>query len=123
MQQQVITISAAGVMSGLQVKPGRGVNLQTFGRAKTTRASEIVWDEEAQRWRIDALVQPVIDWAGGSTVTPAYFHRAGCDAKTFACEFETGKGFFLKPLHFRDYDEAVRAEIAYLDALRLRGIH
>ena len=51
-RQQVITVGPDGSISGLQVKPGQGVDLRDFGAANIKRASEIVFSEEAQLWYV-----------------------------------------------------------------------
>lgn len=145
---QIITIAPDGALSGLQRKPGQGLNLQTLGTAKTIRASEIVWDETAQAWFIDVLQD-----AGRGSVTLRRFEMAtqpgdadgmgsattmrldmlcggdagwGCaeadgsacwDSADFGIDWDDPRGVLL----FRDYDAAVRVEVAFLDALRIRG--
>ena len=116
--KQVITIASNGIISGLQRKPGQGINLQQFGPARTTRASEIVWDEDQQLWFVDILQE-----AGRGKLTPKRWQDEGLRFESIACEFATGDAFNTDPIFFRSYDEAVGAEIMFLDALRLKGIH
>lgn len=120
--RQVITIAANGVMSGLQRKPGEGLDLRQFGKADIKRASLIEWDEAKQSWFIDILQE-----AGKGKLTYAAFIEQFPGAGTLKLdelcpsgwdvEFPTDKN----PLTFTEYHEAVRVEIAYLDALRLAG--
>lgn len=124
MNKQVITIDKAGVMSGLQRKPGQGLDLRQFGKADIKRASLIEWSEKHQAWFIDVLQD-----AGRGLLTADRFHvatdgsRTKCathDHLSTVCpsgwrEDETGL------LLFSEYDEAVKIEIEYLDALRLAG--
>jgi hypothetical protein len=113
MHMQVITIGTDGRISGLQVKPGRGVDIRQFNdRADVKRASEIVATSDGQAWFIDVLQE-----AGRGVVRAAHLRDVGVPVNGFACT-ETPSGL----LTFPDYDEAVRCEIAYLDALRLRGL-
>jgi hypothetical protein len=146
---QIITIAPDGAVSGLQRKPGQGLNLQSLGTAQTVRASEIAWDEITQAWFIDVLQD-----AGKGAVTLRRFEMATQPGETdgmgrasqvrlgFLCGGDTGWGTadaetgkwsddadfatgWYDPrgkLLFRDYDAAVRVEIAFLDALRVRGI-
>ena len=51
--RQVITIGPDGMMSGLQVKPGKGLDLRQFGRAEIERASEVLWDSDRQGWIVE----------------------------------------------------------------------
>lgn len=127
--KQVISISANGIMSGLQRKPGQGLDLTKFGPATVTRASEIVWDEAEQAWKIDVLQE-----AGKGVVTGKDFcmavagdsmFRAAIGAVQITCIAPTLRRDteFAAPLLFGSYDDAVRVEIAYLDALRVKGHH
>lgn len=113
---QVITIGADGSMSGLQRKPGQGLDLRQFGKADITRASLIEFDTDEQRWYVDILQE-----AGRGLLTPRRWQDEGLAFELIACEFETGDGFDTRPIFFREYDEGVRAEIIYLDALRKTG--
>ena len=116
MHKQVITITPDGAMSGLQRKPGQGIDLRQFGNADIKRASLIEWDTDEQRWFVDVLQE-----AGFGLLTPKKWQDAGLRFEAVACEFVTGDGFITEPMLFREYDEAVLAEIMYLDALRLAG--
>lgn len=113
--QQIITIAPNGIMSGLQVKKGRGVDLRQFGPAKIERASEIVFNDRYQAWSVLLLK------AGGrghALVTEALYHEAtGLQGWPEGCQELTAGGHLL----FGDYDDAVQAEIAVLDGLRLKG--
>lgn len=129
MLRQVITIAACGAVSGLQRKPGQGLDLTTLGKAEVRRASEILWDEDHQAW----YVQPL----GGDCDSPLLTQAVtGCSfqiALGLAISDYAGAIQELAPsgfttaadgrMLFRSYDEAVRVEIAYLDALRLKRIH
>ncbi len=53
--KQVITIAPDGAMSGLQMKPGKGVDLRQFGKADIKRVSEILWSAQAQKWYIEGV--------------------------------------------------------------------
>ena len=113
---QVVTITPQGGISGLQRKTGKGLDLRRFGHAKIERVSEVQWYEENQRWRVQIISGPmtghtlttgmvalvkVLDQIEGSTV----------------CHY---RGFEI--LEFDDYDDAVAAEVRYLDALRVQGV-
>lgn len=122
MQKQVITIDKAGVMSGLQRKPGQGIDLRQFGKADIKRASLIEWNEHEQAWYIDVLQE-----AGRGIVTMAKWIEAGLTMRQLV-ELDFIDGMFgnapprqTDTILFPEYDDAVKAEIAYLDALRLAG--
>lgn len=120
--RQVITFSPDGSVSGLQRKPGQGIDLRQFGKAEIKRASEIVWDTDVQAWYIDVLQE-----AGQGVVTHDNIRAASREA-FYTYVYSQGRdGLFLTPsrdaLFFSNYDDAVKVEIAYLDALRLKGIH
>lgn len=103
---QVISISPKGEVSGLQVKPGKGFDLRKLGKAKIERASEVLFNEDNQKW----YVQIVKGKYAGDTVTYMRHQRALGEPVMTNCDFT---------LHFNEYDEAVQAEIAVLDHIRL----
>ena len=133
MTSQVITIDREGTMSGLQVKRGRGLDLKSMGHAKVERASEITWDETAQCWRVHVLNEVACQWMmnhtggrdrpylkGGVTLTSNQRFMATGDAELpkGATYSKYGDGDWLG---FPDYDDAVAAEIEFLNALRIQG--
>lgn len=114
MQDQVITIGMDGTISGLQRKPGQGIDLREFGHAEITRASEIVWSEIEQLWtvvplqgRYAGIAMSRDDWEAWVSWPPAGLTRTAHATNT---------------LLFAEYDDAVKAEIAFLDALRIAGL-
>lgn len=117
--QQVITIAPDGSMSGLQRKPNQGIDLRQFGKANIQRASLIEWDEAEQAWFINVLQK-----AGEGPVTLGDYCQASparpCIIDYAPSVITTNTGWD-QVLLFGDYDDAVRVEIAYLDALRLQG--
>lgn len=119
--KQVITVTSLGEIAGLQVKPGKGFDLRTLGKASITRASEIVWNEENQRWRVE-LREGAGSYAG-RTVTAWLAVDALGSAwdRAIPSHFEVWDGDKEHYLEFVNYDDAVKAEIAVLDGLRLQG--
>jgi hypothetical protein len=131
--QQVITIGTDGTISGLQVKPGKGLDLQALGRAigvpaKTERVSEIAWDEMEQAW----FVEPIRGAFAGKWITFKMFKTAtsseyNSDARLRLHDLApagyriqedgTGDGLLL----FISYEDAVRVEVAFIDAMRAKG--
>lgn len=126
-RKQVITITVEGTMQGLQVKPGQGLSLLQFGNATVIRASEIVFNETYQAWTVDVLQD-----AGQGLVTYRRFMDAIApddrDATSERLDQLATDGWFTgksedAALGFHSYEDAVRCEIAYLDALRLKGTY
>lgn len=117
--QQVITVQPDGTMSGLQRKKGQGLDLRQFGHANIERVSEISWDVRRQRWYVEVLGHHSFS----GVLTAQCFHAAGVEVPETTCA-EDVSVFSDAPcelLTFEDYDDAVKAEVAYLDALRVRG--
>lgn len=115
MNTQIVTIHMDGSISGLQRKPGQGLDLTKLGRAEIKRASEIVWVEEHQQWMISILTGQ----HAGKVVTHTLCEAHGFNPFRFvgdwSCQHEDDR------IMFPDYDDAVRGEIAFLDHLRVRG--
>lgn len=118
-RQQVVTVSPDGVVSGLQVKKGRGLDLRSFGRAEIERVSEIQWSDEHQGWYVNIIAGPfagrILTFTMWRGVEPesffpkqvrSYFRVSGLDGVPV----------------FDEYEDAVEAEIAFLDAARRRGV-
>lgn len=112
MSRQVITIAPSGAMSGLQRKPGQGLDLRQFGKADIRRASLIEWAEDVQGWYIHVLQE-----AGKGRVHENDLKAAGV-AVPDGIAFTVGR---RGALYFDEYDDAVKVEIIYLDALRAKG--
>ena len=114
--KQVITIEPDGRISGLQVKPGKGVDLKKLGHASIERASEIVWDDIKQQWKVMGLKGAVKDHIMTLRNHFEASNRMGCHA----IPTEPPVAFWDDPVYFDEYDDAVAAEINWLNALRLR---
>jgi hypothetical protein len=116
--QQVITIHPDGSMSGLQHKRGKGVDLCQFGRASIERASHILWDEMGQCWFVEILTGP----HAGKSLTQSLWSGVTGQAE---CRLSVSAGVAdVAPetvLGFADYDDAVAAEVVFLNSLRLKG--
>ncbi|QSY98675.1 hypothetical protein J2J97_31895 (plasmid) [Rhizobium bangladeshense] len=110
--KQVISIGADGQISGLQRKPGQGVDLRQFGQAEIKRVSEIEFNEPTQKWFVHVLRGP---WAGIKVARGHFMDHLGAIPDGGAVNEDT------LIVEFEDYDMAVKAEIAILDALRLKG--
>lgn len=111
MKTQIISIAPDGALSSLQHR-GPSVDLRQFGSAKISRATLIEWDEKRQAW--------FIRWfdSGDAPWTSHTFEEAGLDYRELAGWLgELGSDV----VYFREYEEALHAEVAVLQALQLRG--
>ena len=112
MTRQTITIGPEGGISGLQVKPGKGVDLRQFGPAKIERASEVLWDETEQKWYVECRkgvhAGETLQQFEHDVITRPVWNPASLLMEALAG----------KTAYFDDYDEAVQAEIAWLDFIR-----
>lgn len=115
--QQVISIAPDGIISGLQHKPGKGVDLRAFGPATIERVSEIMPTDDGQRWFVEIKTGPL----AGRRVTTKLLSEARIlplSIIEIAKDVDVDDGL----LTFGDYDEAVKVEIKVLDALRVKGV-
>lgn len=109
--RQVITVHADGSISGLQRKPGDGLDLRQFGRADIRRASEILWNADAQAWTVVVLQE---DQEAFSLTANRLYEVSGFrELPTAVVDSATGV------LLFEEYAAAVDAEVFYLDSARL----
>lgn len=98
MTKQVITIKPTGNLAGLVHKPGKGIDITKMGRAKVTRASDIIWSEDHQKWCIKALQGP----QAGKVLTVGDLALDVTDEVAY----------------FTSYEVAVENEIDYFNHLR-----
>lgn len=127
---QIITIGPDGRVSGLQRKRNQGVSLKSLGHAEIERVSEIVWNELAQRWTVRILNENVCQWVAEQAGRTHVFEGAtlilGAWAAAGISDMPDG-AVVLGPeggewLGFDEYEDGVAAEVAFLDALRLKGV-
>ncbi len=126
---QVVTITPDGGISGLQRKKDKGLDLRKLGHVEIERASEITWSENNQLWLVRVLNERAARWM---TKPPGHSFILKISHWCSVVSAVYPKGWDLvavKPyshgdswLGFDDYDDAVAAEVAFLDALRVRGI-
>jgi hypothetical protein len=107
MTQQVISIGPDGSMSGLQMKPGKGVDLRQFGRAQIERASEVQFDVAEQAWFVEIRKGKY----AGRKITYDLWSLVTGNATLHRNDQPV--------MMFREYDDAVQAEIAVLNYIRL----
>jgi hypothetical protein len=107
--QQVITIRPDGSLQGLQMKPGKGLDLREFGRAQIERASEVMFCPDRQRWYVEFREGPLT--AKPLTVSLLVKARGevGAEHEPEAVAY------------FDEYDDAVQGEIDALNYVRLNA--
>jgi hypothetical protein len=112
-KKQVVTISPDGAVSSLQRK-GDGLDLRDLGKVEIQRVSDIQWNNLYQLWFIKIISGP----AKGTALTWNVWKEAGF--------LELPPKSRLIPriglLAFKEYEDAVKAEIIFLDALRKQGV-
>ena len=126
-QRQVITVGADGSLQGLQHKPGKGLDLRQFGPAHIVRATEVLWHETDQGWFVEFRSGPLT----GELLDAGHVKAAGMDYESppFPVKQNVYAAFGRNAaedepvLLFAEYDDAVKAEIAVLDGLRLNGVY
>jgi len=122
MTTQVITIEPNGAVSGLQKKPGQGLDLRKLGKAVIQRASDIRWDEERQQWYVQVLrgkYAGTIVHHGQVHVSACYFQKEAVNKDLAHSPDMTHTEPDSRTAFYDDYDEAVQAEIMFLDYVRL----
>jgi hypothetical protein len=56
MAKQVFVLSIGGGIKGTHLRAGnKGIDISKLGKASITRASDIIWKEEYQRWSVYLL--------------------------------------------------------------------
>lgn len=120
-RKQVITIDpATGAISGLQTKPGNGIDLSKLGKATIKRASEVLWDSEKQQWYVEMKpLQGNEHFEVPRVINKLMYHVADKNIKfdQYICSTT------MPIAYFDTYDHAVNAEITVLDYLRQKGIY
>lgn len=109
---QLITISPTGELTSLQFKKGKGLDLRPLGHAEISRSSLIEWDEQEQAWFVRLLECAI---APDGVLTPFLWKNvlAGQPAQS-----RGGFGGEFAPIYFDEYDDAVTAEINFIQAVR-----
>jgi hypothetical protein len=111
---QVITITPSGELQGLDHKR-KGLDLRAFGKAKTRRATLIEWEDALQMW--------FITWATDKEMPSKVWDSA----LFMSCGVRWGDyhGVSMLDPHdvifFDDYEDAVDAEVAVIQAMQLAG--
>ena len=112
MTKQLIIVDPTGALRGLDHKK-RGVDLRQFGRAEIERATLIEWDSQKQGW--------YVKWySGDQKVWGAQeYEELGSEALTKVMRGTTY--FHPKLVLFKDYEDAVTAEVAVIQQLQKTG--
>lgn len=108
--KQVITIQPGGALSGLQHKPGTGISLLSFGRGTVTRASEVLFCTDRQKWYVE--FRSAGTYSGKTLKVSMITTARGLPATEASAEQD-------KIAYFDTYEEGVAAEIDVLNHLRL----
>ncbi len=108
-QKQVITISETGEIQSLRRKKGEGIDLRQLGHAEIERVSEIIFSNQEQKFYVHFLV--------GALASRCLTYALYSAATGKATRFKAGKPIML----FEEYEDAVRAEVEVLDAIRASG--
>lgn len=125
MSKQVITIGPDGTMSSLHHKKN-GLNLGDFGNIEVERVSEVKWLLEAQKWYVylikESKVLTLIEWEKNNKKLPI-----GCEIIEgyegwVPMKTDSSSSKKWKPLLFKHYEDAVDAEVLYLNKLRKKGV-
>lgn len=112
MSEQLITINPDGSLSGLDFKAKGAVSFRDLGPATTKRITDIEWEEERQCWNIRFLLGTL----AGSLLTVDLAQETHMPPSAYGAPHpETGV------LGWDDYDTAVSAEVAMIQAARLTG--
>jgi hypothetical protein len=126
--KQVISVSPLGGIAGLQHKPGQGMDLIALaasegGTADVVRASEIIWNNTAQKWTVEFKEGAGI--YNGRMLD--YYLVDACSDIGLSLHDDNG-WMIAAPLSevgliflFPSYDAAIKAEIAVLNTLRAAG--
>lgn len=104
---QQITIYPDGGMELLRVSSGNGLDLRMFGTVEARRVSDIVFDDAAQKWKIDILGQGLLtlsEWANVAKKPLPCFARLAADGVILLAE----------------YEQAVDVEVQYFNARRVK---
>lgn len=109
--KQVISIEHGGRISGLQHKPGKGIDLRQFGKCDIKRVSLVEWDADRQSWYVQFLEGPL----AGQLLTEA--HANDADERLIY----TSKDDVSGVLYFDEYEMGVTAEIKMFNAFRRAG--
>lgn len=104
---QQITIYPDGGMESLRVSSGNGLDLRMFGTVEARRVSDIVFDDAAQKWKIDILGQGLLTLSEWANV-------AKKPLPCFACLAADGV------ILLAEYEQAVDVEVQYFNARRIK---
>lgn len=120
---QVITIKPDGSAHSLVHKRGQGLDLRDLGTTRTTRATLIEPDEGTQRWRI-RWEEDGPSWNKGDYWERGTFAMAGLEFEDVpGAEGWPTAGLEAPFAYFRDYEDAVAAEVRVIQEFQRRGIY
>lgn len=120
-----LTIGPDGRLTGLQTKKGQGCDLRQFGKAEIVRTTLIEWVASEQKWHIRFLkkgpFQGLVTAGLILMYVPHGFHPDAYYSKPLPW-WAKWMWWKKRPLVglWTDYEDAVRTEIALVQAIRLQ---
>lgn len=114
--KQVITFKPDGTIEGLQFK-SKGIDLRKFGRAKIERTSDIIFDEDSQKYSIKFLHGTI----AGQTARLMHAKFFDCVPALEAMMGPFGDAEARTVLLFDEYDQAVAVEVLLIQSARVNG--
>jgi len=124
MKEQIISIAPDGTIYGLDFK-SKGVSLRDFGDAQIERVTSIEWNAARQKWFIRWTLERHAHVRGEDMWTDSVFEDAQIEPTDFDGNFDHDdccENYSKTPVvFFEDYEDANRAEVAVIQALRVSG--
>jgi len=103
-------------------KKSKGLDLSGLGRESKQRISDIQWDDESQHWKIQPLANdlgvPFEFPVATIDLAQAMGWPDGAEKPEWYPRMKVGPGHTAL---FKDYDDAVAAEVDYIQALWKKG--
>jgi len=112
MKKQLITIAPGGQLRGLQTKPGKGMSLRQFGKAKIERTTLIEHNDDKQAFVIRFLTGKL--GKAKTVFRHSHFPSLGVEGVDVARFLKRHSAHVVQgdtAIYFHEYDDAVAAEI------------
>lgn len=114
---QLIQIAPCGAVRSLQVKRGQGIDLRSLGPASIVRSSLIEWNESRQQWEV--IFQTGL--LAGKPLTHGMCSDVGLHLPTPKRAGDFYPACRDEVAGFEDYEDAVVAEVRFIQATRRAG--
>lgn len=119
-KKQVITIRPGGSIESLMYAPDKGVDIKSMGKAKIKRFSEVLFDEDIQKFYIRFLQGP---YAGQTLKHWMYMEvQMAPDYPLWYREFEFDPDSLEDTMYFDGYHIAVDHEIDFYNSSKFPDI-